>query len=78
MDDQPTTVLPTSAGSRARSADYPPYDDVVPKRTAAWVFGSVLSVIALVAVTIFGFRALTDESAGANIAVPNVIGLNID
>ena len=78
LDDQPTTVLPTSAGSRARGADYPPYDDVVPKRTAAWVFGSVLSVIALIAVGLFGFRALTDENAGANIAVPNVIGLNID
>ncbi|MFM8906223.1 MAG: PASTA domain-containing protein, partial [Actinomycetota bacterium] len=27
---------------------------------------------------IVGFRALTDENAGANIVVPNVIGLNID
>jgi len=78
VDDQPTTVLPTSAGSRTRGGDYPPYDDVVPKRTAAWVFGSVVSVIALVAVAIFGFRAFTDESAGANIVVPNVIGLNIE
>jgi serine/threonine-protein kinase len=42
------------------------------------LFGSVVSVIALIAVAIFGFRALTDESAGANIAVPNVIGLNIE
>ncbi|MFM8712331.1 MAG: protein kinase domain-containing protein, partial [Actinomycetota bacterium] len=78
LDDQPTTVLPTSTGGRSRGGDYPPYDDVVPRRTAAWVFGSVLSVIALVALGIFGFRALTDENAGANIVVPNVIGLNID
>jgi len=78
VDDQPTTVLPISTGSRTRSGDYPPYDEVVPKRTAAWVFGSVLSVIALVAVAIFGFRAFADENAGANIAVPNVIGLNIE
>ncbi|MFM8969935.1 MAG: Stk1 family PASTA domain-containing Ser/Thr kinase [Actinomycetota bacterium] len=78
VDDQPTTVLPTSTGGRSRGGDYPPYDDVVPRRTAAWVFGSVLSVIALVALGIFGFRALTDENAGANIVVPNVIGLNID
>ncbi len=84
-DTQPTTVLP-STGGRAPSApggprrggDYPPYDEVVPRRTAAWLFGSVVSVIALVAVAIFGFRALTDENAGANIAVPNVIGLNIE
>ncbi|MFM8908097.1 MAG: protein kinase domain-containing protein, partial [Actinomycetota bacterium] len=78
VDDQPTTVLPTSPGGRSRGGDYPPYDDVVPRRTAAWVFGSVLSVIALVALGIVGFRALTDENAGANIVVPNVIGLNID
>jgi serine/threonine-protein kinase len=78
IDDQPTTVLPSSASSRVRGAEYPPYDDVVPRRTAAWVFGSVISVIALVAVGIFGFRAVSDETAGTNIVVPNVIGLSID
>ena len=78
LDNQPTTVMPSTGSARSRGADYPPYDDVVPRRTAAWVFGSVISVIALVAVGIFGFRALTDETAGANIVVPNVIGLNID
>ena len=78
IDDQPTTLLPTSTGARSRAGDYPPYDDVVPRRTAAWVFGSVVSVIALVALGIFGVRALTDENAGANIVVPNVIGLNIE
>ena len=84
-DSQPTTVLPSTSGRGSsapigtrRSGDYPPYDDVVPRRTAAWLFGSVISVIALVAVAIFGFRAITDENAGANIAVPNVIGLNIE
>jgi len=78
IDQQPTTVLPTAGGGRGRGADYPPYDDVVPRRTAAWVFGSVVSIIALVALGIFGFRAFTDENAGANIVVPNVIGLNIE
>ena len=78
IDNQPTTVLPSSASSRVRGAEYPPYDDVVPRRTAAWVFGSVISVIALVAVGIFGFRAVSDETAGTNIVVPNVIGLSID
>ena len=78
LDDQPTTMMPSTGSSRARGGEYPPYDDVVPRRTAAWVFGSVISVIALVAVGIFGFRALTDENAGANIVVPNVIGLSID
>ena len=78
IDDQPTTVLPSSTSSRARGAEYPPYDDVVPRRTAAWVFGSVIAVIALVAVGIFGFRAVSDETAGTNIVVPNVIGLSID
>lgn len=82
-DDQPTTLLPSTGAGRAggnatRSGDYPPYDEVVPQRTAAWVFGSVISVIALVAVAIFAFRAFTDENAGANIPVPNVIGLNIE
>lgn len=78
LDDQPTTVMPSTGTPRLRDGEYPPYDDIVPRRTAAWVFGSVLSVIALVAVGIFGFRALTDENAGANIAVPNVIGLSVD
>lgn len=82
-DDQPTTMLPStgtgrSGGNASRSGDYPPYDEVVPQRTAAWVFGSVISIIALVAVAIFAFRAFTDENAGANIPVPNVIGLNIE
>ncbi len=84
-DTQPTTVLPSTGGrglgapsSTRRGGDYPPYDEVVPRRTAVWLFGSVVSVIALIAVAIFVFRALTDESAGANIAVPNVIGLNIE
>lgn len=84
-DTQPTTVLPSTGGrglgapsSTRRGGDYPPYDEVVPRRTAVWLFGSVVSVIALIAVAIFGFRALTDESAGANIAVPNVIGLTIE
>ena len=81
-DSQPTTVLPSTRGrgptGPSRAADYPPYDEVVPRRTAIWLFGSVVSIIALVAVAIFGFRALTDENAGANIAVPNVIGLNIE
>lgn len=77
-DDQPTTLLPSTSGGQSRGGEYPPYDEVVPRRTAVWVFGSVLSVIALVAVAIFGFRVFTDETAGANIAIPNVIGLNIE
>ena len=78
IDTQPTTVMPAAGAGRPRPSEYPPYDDVVPRRTAAWVFGSVISVIALVALGIFGFRAFTDENAGANIVVPNVIGLSIE
>lgn len=79
----PTTQMTSTGGGRSprgpsSSGQYPPYDEVVPQRTAAWIFGSVVSVIALVAVAIFGFRAFTDENAGANIAVPNLIGLNIE
>ena len=79
----PTTQMTSTGGARSprrpsSSGQYPPYDEVVPQRTAAWIFGSVVSVIALVAVAIFGFRAFTDENAGANIAVPNLIGLNIE
>ena len=76
IDNQPTTIIPSTG--RGRATSYPPYDDVVPRRTAAWVFGSVVSVIALVALGLLGFRALTDESAGANIVVPNMVGLNIE
>jgi len=76
IDNQPTTIIPSTG--RGRTTSYPPYDDVVPRRTAAWVFGSVVSVIALVALGLLGFRALTDESAGANIVVPNMVGLNIE
>ena len=79
----PTTQMTSAGGGRSprrpsSGGQYPPYDEVVPQRTAAWVFGSVISVIALVAVAIFGFRAFTDENAGTNIAVPNLIGLNIE
>lgn len=79
----PTTQMASTSGGRSprgpsSTGQYPPYDEVVPQRTAAWIFGSVISVIALVAVAIFGFRAFTDENAGANIAVPNLIGLNIE
>lgn len=79
----PTTQMTSTGGGRSprrpsSGGQYPPYDEVVPQRTAAWVFGSVISVIALVAVAIFGFRAFTDENAGTNIAVPNLIGLNIE
>jgi serine/threonine-protein kinase len=79
----PTTQMASTGGGRSprgpsSGGQYPPYDEVVPQRTAAWIFGSVVSVIALVAVAIFGFRAFTDENAGANIAVPNLIGLNIE
>ena len=77
-DDQPTTLLPTTGSRGSRSTTYPPYDDVVPRRTAAWVFGSVVSIIALVALGLFAFRAFTDENAGANIAVPSVVGMNIE
>jgi serine/threonine-protein kinase len=76
IDNQPTTIIPSTG--RGRATSYPPYDDVVPRRTAAWVFGSVVSVIALVALGLLGFRALTDESAGTNIVVPNMVGLNIE
>ena len=79
----PTTQMTSTGGGRSprrpsSGGQYPPYDEVVPQRTAALVFGSVISVIALVAVAIFGFRAFTDENAGTNIAVPNLIGLNIE
>ncbi|NDF24015.1 MAG: serine/threonine-protein kinase, partial [Actinobacteria bacterium] len=77
-DDQPTTVLPTTTGRGSRGTTYPPYDDVIPRRTAAWVFGSVASILALVAVGLFTFRAVTDENAGANIIVPSVVGMNIE
>jgi serine/threonine-protein kinase len=77
LDAQPTTKLPTTRPARA-SAAYPQYDDMAPKRTAAYVFGAVASIIAVIAIGLFAFRLLTDEGASTSITVPNVVGLNIE
>lgn len=77
LDAQPTTKLPTTRGARP-TTDYPPYDDIAPKRTAAYVFGAVASIIAIIAIGLFTFRLLTDEGASTSITVPNVVGLNIE
>ncbi len=77
LDAQPTTKLPTTRPARP-SAPYPQYDDMAPKRTAAYVFGAVASIIAVIAIGLFAFRLLTDEGASTSITVPNVVGLNIE
>lgn len=77
LDAQPTTKLPTTRTARP-TTDYPPYDDIAPKRTAAYVFGAVASIIAIIAIGLFAFRLLTDEGASTSITVPNVVGLNIE
>lgn len=77
LDAQPTTKLPTTRPART-SAAYAQYDDMAPKRTAAYVFGAVASIIAVIAIGLFAFRLLTDEGASTSITVPNVVGLNIE
>lgn len=77
IDTQPTTKLPATRAARP-AASYPQYDDIAPKRTAAYVFGAVASIIAVLAIGLFAFRLLTDEGASTSITVPNVVGLNIE
>ena len=77
IDTQPTTKLPATRAAR-HAASYPQYDDIAPKRTAAYVFGAVASIIAVLAIGLFAFRLLTDEGASTSITVPNVVGLNIE
>ena len=77
IDTQPTTKLPATRAVRP-AASYPQYDDIAPKRTAAYVFGAVASIIAVLAIGLFAFRLLTDEGASTSITVPNVVGLNIE
>ena len=72
-DTAPTTAIPVLA-----PAALPPleddFDDAIPGRTAAYVFGVVFLALLLLGAGVFVFRALTNTTSD-NIAVPNVINL---
>lgn len=68
-----TSVLPTTRATKSDSdKNYPPYDDLVPQRTALYVFGAVFIAFILLAGGIFLYRTLAPGGSTASIAVPDV------
>lgn len=53
-------------------ADYPPYDDAVPRRTALYVFGALFIAFVLLAGGIFLYRTLASGGSSASITVPDM------
>jgi serine/threonine-protein kinase len=68
-----TTALPTTPATRTGSNEnYPPYDDMVPQRTALYVFGAVFIALVLLAGGIFLYRTLVSDGSSASITIPDV------
>lgn len=68
-----TSVLPTTRATKSDSdKNYPPYDDLVPQRTALYVFGAVFIAFILLAGGIFLYRTLAPGGSTASIAIPDV------
>lgn len=68
-----TSVLPTTRATKSASdKNYPPYDDLVPQRTALYVFGAVFIAFILLAGGIFLYRTLVSDGSTASITVPDV------
>lgn len=68
-----TTTLPTTPTTKSRNGEnYPPYDDLVPQRTALYVFGAVFIAFILLAGGIFLYRTLVSDGSTASITVPDV------
>lgn len=71
-----TSVLPIVQATNDRNdrndGDYPPYDDLVPQRTALYVFGAVFIAFILLAGGIFLYRTLVSSESSASITVPDV------
>jgi eukaryotic-like serine/threonine-protein kinase len=71
----PTGVMPaTTAMSRttADQAEYPPYEEDLPRRTGWYVFAALLAVAALVVGGILLFNYLTSDDSSATLTVPDV------
>lgn len=68
-----TKALPTTPTTKSRNGEnYPPYDDLVPQRTALYVFGAVFIAFILLAGGIFLYRTLVSDGSTASITVPDV------
>lgn len=68
-----TTALPTTPPTATRNGEnYPPYDDMVPQRTALYVFGAVFIALILLAGGIFLYRTLVSGGSSASITIPDV------
>lgn len=72
--DAATELLPRTP---LTAANYPPYDDKSPQRTAVFVFGALLASIVLLAGGLFLYQTLTRNSANASITVPDVRNLTV-
>ena len=75
--DAATELLPKTPSTAITSANYPPYDDKSPQRTAVFVFGALLAAIVLLAGGLFLYQTLTRNSANASITVPDVRNLTV-
>jgi len=73
VETAPTTAIPVLVPD-----SLPPleddFDDSIPGRTAAYVFGAVFLALLLIGAGVFVFRALTNTTSD-NIAVPSVVNL---
>jgi serine/threonine-protein kinase len=73
VETAPTTAIPVLIPD-----SLPPleddFDDSIPGRTAAYVFGAVFLALLLIGAGVFVFRALTNTTSD-NIAVPSVVNL---
>ena len=54
------------------ATEYPPYDDLVPQRTALYVFGAVFVAIVLLAGGLFLYRAIAGGGSSSSITVPDI------
>jgi len=72
-ESAPTTAIPVLAAEALPPLE-DEFDDSIPGRTAAYVFGAVFLVFLLVGASIFVFRALSNSGTD-NIAVPSVVNL---
>ena len=73
METAPTTAIPVlTAESLPPLEDE--FDEAIPGRTAAYIFGAVFLALLLLGTGIFVFRALSN-TATDNISVPNVVNL---
>ncbi|MHB1090752.1 MAG: Stk1 family PASTA domain-containing Ser/Thr kinase [Ilumatobacteraceae bacterium] len=73
LNAEETLALPTTPATKSKDdEDYPPYDDLVPQRTALYVFGAVFIAFILLAGGIFLYRTLASGGSTASITIPDV------